>query len=253
MAKKPHLTKADGITADVVVELSQFYSSNELRSVQSKLTGTARAIRELTDNRSLQGRIGEKLSLEQRQLLKDAAQLIDSVNDNITHAKERKKRSEDAKAARRKQREKEARVLSEQSLPLPYETLEQKLEIIKLALILHRLDIYQEFRSAAKFHHSLREEVTNFSRLIGWKIPDWKLSQLTNHRRDILESIQYAITYERADRSVQQQLDELQQRITDIRDQVLTDPLAVETLRIWTEAFSPEADQVPSPEKGGND
>lgn len=160
MAKKPDLTKADGITADVVVELSQFYSSNELRSVQSKFTGTARAIRELTGNRSLQGRIGEKLSLEQRQLLKDAAQLIDSVNDNITHAKERKKRAEDAKAAWRKQRQKEAQRLSEQAFPMPYETLDQKLEILRLAMALNMLSLHLSFMSKQEFHRDLRSGAT---------------------------------------------------------------------------------------------
>jgi hypothetical protein len=238
MARMPNLTQADGITADVVVELSQFYSSNELRSLQSKLTGNARELRNLVDSHTLLGRIGAKLSIEQRQLLKDAAQLIDSVNENITHAKERKKRSEDAKAAWRAHRQKEAHRLSEQAFPLPHETLEQKLEIIRLALVLHRLGIYQDFRPALKFHHSLREEVTNFSSLIGWTIPEWKLSQLISHRRDLLESIRSAITSELDDRSVQQQLADLNQRISETREQALADPQAEETLGIWSAAFS---------------
>ncbi|WAJ37221.1 hypothetical protein OU800_21855 [Pseudomonas sp. GOM7] len=247
MPKMSNLTRADGITADVVVELSQFYSSNELRSVQSKLTGNARELRNLVDSHTLLGRIGAKLSLEQRQLLKNAAQLIDSVNENITHAKERKKRSEDAKAAWRKQREKEAQNVCNKAFPLPHETLEQKLEIIKLALVLHRLGVYQDFRPGLKFHHALREEVTDFSRLIGWSIPKWKLSRLADHRRDILQSIQSAITYELDDRSVQEQLEELQQRVANSRDHVLADPLAVETLRIWSEALAEDANSEGQP------
>ncbi|MGP0172732.1 hypothetical protein ACSVIJ_12700 [Pseudomonas sp. NCHU5208] len=247
MTKVSHLTQADGITADVVVELSQFYSSNELRSVQSKLTGNSRELRNLVDSHTLLGRIGAKLTREQRQLLKDAAQLIDSVNENITHAKERKKRSEDTKAAWRKQRGKEAQILSGKAFPLPHETLEQKLEIIKLALVFHRLGVYQDFRPGLKFHHALREEVTDFSRLIGWSIPEWKLSRLADHRRDILQSIQFAITYELDDRSVQEQLEELQQRVVDSRDQVLADPQAVETLRIWSEALADDANSEGRP------
>jgi flagellar biosynthesis chaperone FliJ len=250
---KPSLTQANNITADLVLELGKLYSSNELRSVQTKLTGTAREIRKLTGERTLLGRLGDSLTREQRQLLQDAARLIDSVNTNITHAKERKKRAEDTKAAWRKQREKDAKTLCDHAFPLPYETLEQKLEVIKLALVLHQLRIYQDFRTAALFHHSLREDVTDFSKLIGWKIPAWKLSRLTSYRLDIQQSIQHAITRELDDLSVQAQLDNLQKRIADIQEQVLAAPLAVETLRIWSDAFSPEADQNPSSENGGHD
>lgn len=242
MAKMPNLTQADGITADVVVELSQFYSSNELRSVQSKFTGTSRAIRELTDTRSLQGRIGEKLSLEQRQLLKDAAQLIDSINDNITHAKERKKRAEDAKAAWRRQRQKEAHRLTEQAFPLPYETLEQKLEIISLAMVLNQLSLYLGFMSKQEFHRDLREGATDFPQNGFWTQPKWRLNQLTSHRRSMLDEIQSAITGELHNLSVQEQLDGLQPQIAIARQSLLDDPMAIETLRIWSTAFSENAD-----------
>lgn len=240
---KPPLTQASGITADLVLQLGKFYSSNELRSVQSRLTGTAREIRNLAGGNTLQGRLGEQLSLEQQQLLRDTAQLIESVNTNIEHAKERKKRSEDAKAAWRKQRDKEAHALSQQAFPLPDETLDQKLEIIKLTLVLHRLRTYLGFYSAAELHQKLRQEVTDFSKLVGWTIPKWKLYQLTCHRRDMLQEIQAAITSELDERSVQEQLAKLQQRIADIRDQVLADPLAVETVRVWADALSSAADR----------
>lgn len=246
MAKKPDLTKADGITADVVVELSQFYSSNELRSVQSKFTGTARAIRELTGNRSLQGRIGEKLSLEQRQILKDAAQLIDSVNDNITHAKERKKRAEDAKAAWRKQRQKEAQRLSEQAFPMPYETLDQKLEILRLAMALNMLSLHLSFMSKQEFHRDLRSGATEFPQNGFWTQPKWRLNQLTSYSRHMLENIQSAITGELHNLSVQEQLDGLQSQIAIARQSLLDDPMAIETLRVWSEALSAD-------DQGGND
>ncbi len=245
MAKKSSLTRADGITADAVLELSKLYSSNELRSVQSKFTGTARAIRELTDSRSLQGRIGEKLSLEQRQLLNDAAQLIDSVNDNITHAKERKKRTEDTKTAWRKKRQKEAQFLSEQTFPLPHETLEQKLEIIRLALALNLLGLYLDFISTQEVHKHLREGATKYPQNGFWTQPKWRLSQLTSYRRDMLEQIQSAITGELHNLSVQEQLDGLRPQIDVARQRLLDDPVAIETLRIWSEALSAdEASEV---------
>lgn len=246
MAKKPSLTSADCITADAVLELSKLYSSNELRSVQSKFTGTARAIRELTDSRSLQGRIGEKLSLEQRQLLKDAAQLIDSINDNITHAKERKKRAEDTKAAWRKQRQKEAHRLSEQAFLLPYETLEQKLEILRLAMALNQLGLYLGFMSKPELHRDLREGATDFPQNGFWTQPGWRLDRLKSHRCDMLEKIQSAITGELHNLSVQEQLDGLQPQIAIARQSLLDDPMAIETLRIWSEALSAD-------DQGGND
>ncbi|OLU25460.1 hypothetical protein BVH03_17545 [Pseudomonas sp. PA15(2017)] len=242
MTKKPSLTKADGITADVVVELSQFYSSNELRSVQSKFTGTARAIRALANSRTLQGRIGEKLSLEQRQLLKDAAQLIDSVNDNIMHAKERKKRTEDAKAKWRKQRKQEARLLSEQAFPLPHETLEQKLEIIRLAMALNPLRLYLGFMSTQEFHRDLRKGATEFPQNGFWTQPKWRLDQITSRRREMLENIQSAITGELHNLSVQEQLDGLRSQVYIARQRLLDDPMAIETIRIWSEALSADVE-----------
>ncbi|MHB0818521.1 hypothetical protein ACYCFK_09595 [Stutzerimonas stutzeri] len=239
---KSSLTQASGITADLVLDVGKLYSSDELRSVQTKLTGTTREIRKLTTDTGLLGRLSASLSREQRQLLHDAAQLIDSVNTNITHAKERKKRSEEAKKKWRAQRDKEARWLVEKSFPLPLETYEQKLEIIKLAMVLHQLRIYQGFFSAQEFHLACRKDVTETPQF-GWTPEKWKLHQVTHHRLYMLQELQSAITNEWDQQSVQEQHQNLQQRIADIRDQALADPLAVETLHIWAEALSPEATQ----------
>jgi uncharacterized protein (DUF1778 family) len=73
------LTKAAGITADVVMELGAFFSAQDMCKVQTGLTNAARELRSLTHHSSLLGRLGEKLSHEQRELLTNAAALLDSV------------------------------------------------------------------------------------------------------------------------------------------------------------------------------
>lgn len=72
---KPSITDARSITADLILEVGKYYSAQQLRSLQAKLSGTAREIRALTSGCHLPRRIGAQLSIEQIQLLQDAAKL----------------------------------------------------------------------------------------------------------------------------------------------------------------------------------
>ncbi len=94
MTKTP-ITQARDVDAELVLQLDKFGSAADLRSQQAKLTGAAREIRKLTGGGTdLFGKLGSYLSFEQKQLLQDAARLLDSVNKQIEHAKEKRDRDE---------------------------------------------------------------------------------------------------------------------------------------------------------------
>lgn len=77
MAKTP-ITQARDVDAELVLQLNKFGSAADLRSQQAKLTGAAREIRKLTGGGTdLFGKLGCYLSFEQKQLLQDAARLLD--------------------------------------------------------------------------------------------------------------------------------------------------------------------------------
>ncbi|WP_204309991.1 hypothetical protein, partial [Stenotrophomonas maltophilia] len=75
------------------------------------------------------------MSFEQKQLLQDAARLLDSVNKQIEHAKEKRDRYEKKAKKRRELRERLAKQLVASNYPLPGNTLEDRLEILQIALI----------------------------------------------------------------------------------------------------------------------
>jgi len=132
-AQKHDLTQATGITAEVVLEQGKFYDAKDFRKVQTGLSSAARELRALTQyGNSIHGRLGARLSQEQRELLSNAAALLDSVKYNVEHAKERKAREEKAAAKLREQHERQAKQLVAQHFQLPTTTVEQQIEVLKL-------------------------------------------------------------------------------------------------------------------------
>lgn len=144
---KPSITDARSITADLILEVGKYYSAQQLRSLQAKLSGTAREIRALTSGCHLPRRIGAQLSIEQIQLLQDAAKLIESVNSNIKHAKEKRGRVESQAKVRQQARYAEAKRLVAETYLKPFVSepadLEPLLEILKTALTLNRADVFR--------------------------------------------------------------------------------------------------------------
>ncbi|MFO6224837.1 hypothetical protein ACLBVN_34395, partial [Pseudomonas aeruginosa] len=89
-----------------------------------------------------------------KQLLQDAARLLDSVNKQIEHAKEKRDRDE----KRRELRGRLAKQLVASNYPLPANTLEERLEILQIALIYNRAKVFDPLYSTRELH----------SRLKGW-------------------------------------------------------------------------------------
>lgn len=242
---KPSVTEAKDLNTEVVLELSKFYSSKDLRNLQTKLTGTSRELRGLISGNALLGRIGEKLSFEQRQLLQDAAKLIESVNANIGHAKEKRKRTENDAKRRQQARNAHARSLVAETFTLPGKSLDQQLDILKTVLTFNRAGIFKDCYSPPEFNLNLRACLapSYICKLIGWDSPQafWK-NKLLSLRFDFMVSIEHEIAYDDGS-STHDRLNALKQKVADCISRV---PLTVEeeeTLRLWLEALSPEGQQ----------
>lgn len=235
---KPLITEAKNINAEVVLELGKFYSTKDLRGLQAKLTGTTREIHVLTSGNTLLGRIGQYLSAEQLQLLRDAAKLIESIGFNIEHAKEKRHRSEVATKKRQKDRDSQAQKIAASAYPLPRETLEQKLEIISLALILNRAGCFQPFYAPLELSLKFRNYVTETPRLIGWKSPNhfWT-NKITSICSDLRNEIEQYIAFNDG-ANVHDRLHALQAKADALQAEVLNDPYEIKTLRLWSEALT---------------
>lgn len=237
---KPSLTQASSITTEVVLQLGRYHSSNELRSVQAKLTGTVREILKLTSGNTLQGRIGDNLSDEQRQLLRDAAQLINSVNIHIEHAKEKRVQDEKAAKARQKARDAEAKWLVAKTYPFPYKSLDQLLAILKTALTFNRAGCFLDCYPPQEYNLILRGclSPSNTRKLIGWNSPkDYWKSRAISLRHDFLQEIEREISYDDGS-GVQDRLAALKQKVADRLSRVLVSVDEEETLRLWSDAFA---------------
>lgn len=238
--KRKDLTEATGITADMVMELGKFYSAREIRSLQTGLTSAARELRALTHTDSLLGRLGANLTREQHDLLRDAAALLDSVKYNVEHAKERKVRAEKAAAKRRADRDRQAARLIAQAFPLPVDTLEDQLELLKLVLVAHTIAIPPLFRDLGRLHQRLRRHMQHNNRLIGLTQAQWQARNVSSERFDLQRAFQEFLTWVDSE-SPEARLHVLQEQLANNRDRVLADPASVETIRLWAEALTPPA------------
>lgn len=238
---KPSITDASSLTADVILDVGKYYSAQQLRNVQAKLSGTVREIRYLTSGNNLPGRIGAQLNLDQRQLLQDAAKLIESINTNIKHAKEKRSRVEGQAKRRQEARYSEAKRLVAESFPLPVESLDQLLEIVKTVLTFNRAGIVHDGRSARELNIKLREYLSpsHTRKLIGWPSPQafWK-SKVHSLRHDFIQTLEHEIGYDDGS-SVQDRLDALKQKVAECLARVHLSADEEETLRLWSQALAP--------------
>jgi hypothetical protein len=235
MTDKPNsLTKASGITADVVSELGTYYSAKDMRQVQTGLTSAARELRALTQHGSLLGRLGEKLSLEQRELLTNAATLLDSIKYNVEHAKERKARDEKAVAKQRQQWEREAEQLVKTHFSLPADTVAEQLSLLELYLVARVVlgpAVY--LKGYSQLRKVMQEEPPRWSNIT---VTQWRRNQASSLLADMQSAIKNYLSWE-LKITPAQCLDEVQRNLDERRAEVLAHPQAVETLRIWTEAL----------------
>ncbi|PBQ08164.1 hypothetical protein [Pseudomonas syringae] len=239
---KTNLTEASGITPQLMQKLNEQYNSSELRAAQTKLTNTSRELRNLSSGhqmgRGLVSRLGDYLSVEQRELLTQAAQLLESVNSHVEHAKE--KRVRDEKAAKRRQDARNARAkqLIAATYPLPTESLDQKLDLIKTALHFNRIGTHDWVYSTSDFNSHVRSSLlTPFSQLIGWSsLTAYRVSCLGYLRTQLVESLANDISYDDGS-DVEDRLATLQSKVLEERAKAELTAEEQETLRLWKEAL----------------
>lgn len=228
--QKHDLTQATGITAEVVLEQGKFYDAKDFRKVQTGLSSAARELRALTQYNTLLGRLGAQLSHEQRELLSNAAALLDSVKYNVEHAKERKAREEKAAAKLREQRERQAKQLVTQHFPLPTTTVEQQIEVLKLYITIRPITDGWLLKEDGRLRDMMQSPAPSWT-----TTKKWRLDQVTSLIADLKSSVEYHLVF--VDQSPSQRLESLQKRITEVREAKLSNPSAQETIRVWTEAL----------------
>ncbi|MGM3425983.1 MULTISPECIES: hypothetical protein [Pseudomonas] len=228
--QKHDLTQATGITAEVVLEQGKFYDAKDFRKVQTGLSSAARELRALTQYGNLLGRLGEQLSREQRELLSNAAALLDSVKYNVEHAKERKAREEKAAAKLREQRERQAQQLVAKHFQLPTTTVEQQIDVLKLYIATRPVtDGWM-----LKEDHHLRDMMQ--SHAPKWSSErSWRLDQVSSLIADLKYSVERHLVH--PGHTPAERLKALQERIAEVREAQLSKPSAQETLKVWTEAL----------------
>lgn len=243
---KPNLTEATGITPELVRKLNEHYNSAQLRAAQTKLTNTSRELRNLSSGHKmgcdLISRLGDYLSVEQRELLTQAAQLLESVNYQVEHAKE--KRVRDEKAAKRRQDARNARAkqLIAATYPLPTESLDQKLDVLKTVLLFNRIGAYDGFYTTAELNSRVRRDLlTPLSKLMGWtSLTAYRVSCLTSLRHELVESLTSNISYDDGS-DVEDRLATLKSKAQEERAKADLTAEESETLRLWKEALAVEA------------
>lgn len=230
-SQKHDLTQAIGITAEAVLEQGNFYDAKDFRKVQTGLSSAARELRALTQyNNTLLGRLGAQLSHEQRELLSNAAALLDSVKYNVEHAKERKAREENAAAKLREQRGRQAKQLVAQHFQLPTTTVEQQIEVLKLYIATRPVIDGWFLKQDGHLCDMMLSPAPSWT-----TTNKWRLDQVISLIADLKSSVEYHLVF--VDQAPSQRLDFLQKRIAEVREVQLSKPSAQETIRVWTEAL----------------
>ncbi|UXZ97275.1 hypothetical protein K3169_05070 [Pseudomonas phytophila] len=240
---KTNLTEASGITPELMLKLNEQYNSSLLRAAQTKLTSTSRELRNLSSGhkmgRGLISRLGDYLSVEHRELISQAAQLLESVNAQVEHAKE--KRVRDEKAAKRRQDTRNARAkqLIAATYPLPIESLDQKLELLRTVLLFNRIGAYDSFYSTVELNSQIRSTLlTPFSKLIGWtSVTAYRVSCLGSLRIHLVEALTNDISYDDGS-DVEDRLAALQAKVREENATAALTAEEHETLRLWKEALA---------------
>ena len=231
---RDHLTKATGITADVVMKAGAYSNAQKMRSVQTGLTNAARELRAFTQRGTLLGRLGEKLSREQIELLDNAAALLDSIKDNVQHAKERKDREEKATAKKRRQWEREAEQLVKNHFSLPVSTVAEQLGILELYLVAEAVLGQACYMPS---NQQLRRRMQDDAPRWAHTTAQWHRSQVVDLLNDFHSTLRYHLG-SNLDMTPAQRLKELKCTMDAKRAEVLSSPQSIETIRVWTEALT---------------
>ena len=247
---KHAITEAAGITADEVLRIGKLYSSNELRGIQKKLTSASGDLHKLANGwkmgAGLLGSLGDLLSIEQRELLRSAAQLVDSIGHNVTHAKEKRVRSEKETKRRQDARDAQSKQLVAHTFPLPTETHEELLETIKAALILNRARQFYTSYNPSEFNVYIRNELKTPERLYGLTVEQHRVSNIRSIRYSLIDDVTRHLAYDDGS-SVEERLRLLQEKVAEAVAMTALTADERETLRQWKAALFQSGEQGEAP------
>ena len=247
---KHAITEAAGITADEVLRIGKLYSSNELRGIQKKLTSASGDLHKLANGwkmgAGLLGSLGDLLSIEQRELLRSAAQLVDSIGHNVTHAKEKRVRSEKETKRRQDARDAQSKQLVARTFPLPTETHEELLETIKAALILNRARQFYTSYNPSEFNVYIRNELKTPDRLYGHTVEQHRVSNIRSIRYSLIDDVTRHLAYDDGS-SVEERLRLLQEKVAEAVAMTALTADERETLRQWKAALFQSGGQGEAP------
>jgi len=233
--KSNQLTQATGITADLVLELGRHYSAKQMRSVQTGLTTAASELRSLTRHEDLLGRLGDRLTHEQRELLTNAAKLLDSIKHNVEHAKERKDRVEKDLAKKRDMWERQAKQLVNTHFEMPMETVAEQLRILELYLVARVVLSQAVYLSDhAQLRKQMAEDPPAWS---NQSMALWRQSRVGSLMADLRSALCDFLRWD-LNSTPANRLAEVQATIEASRTKILSQPQDVETLRIWSDALT---------------
>lgn len=243
---KPPITHAVSVTPDDVARLGNLFSSKDLRSVQTKLTATATELRNLANGRQRGGglvaSLGALLTPDQCQLLLNASRLVDSVGQSVTHAKEKRVRTEKDAKRRQDARWARSKQLVAVTYPLPAETQEQMLEILQAALILNRARQFYVSYSPLEFNRYLRNDLKAPDRLYGMSVEHYRSSNVRSLRCSLIDDVTRHLSYDDGS-SVEDRLRLLQEKVAEAVGKTPLTTEERETLRLWKEALLPNDGQ----------
>ncbi|APQ06978.1 hypothetical protein [Pseudomonas syringae] len=231
------LTKATGITADLVMEIGTYHKAKDMRSVQTGLSSAARELRAFTEHTSLRGRLGSNLSQAQRELLTNAAALLDSIKYNVEHAKERKDRTEKAKAKKRALWEREADQLVKKHFSFPMKSVTEQLQVLEIYLTAH---VMLGHMFLFKNHLDLRKLMQDQRPQWVKTTTEWRNSQVSSLLSDLHYGFRDYLSWD-SETTPAERLKEMQRQLEAIRAEVLARPESVVTLRIWTDELKSAA------------
>lgn len=224
---------AASITTEQVLNVTRYLTAKELRAYQGKLTATSKELDRLIDKTGL----GRLMGLEEQELIRQAAGLVRTINLRIEHAKEKKQREEKGRADRFRALDQQAHELTQQAYPLPIETPEQQLEVVRTALVLNQARVLQIYYSPREFTAKLRLSAKPDPQ----KARDWSASREIHYLRSeihqsVRDHINSSLNLETFSHDIPTNLATLQAKCDELRPQVLAQE--AETIRLWSEALA---------------
>ncbi|WP_137887665.1 hypothetical protein [Pseudomonas sp. 2FE] len=138
------------ITTEQVLEIFKYYDAASLKAQQTKLSGAATQLEKLTT-----GPLRGLLELEESALIKQAGELIRSLNLRVEHAKEVKKRDEVRRQQLQKEHEIRIKHAIQDLLPRPEPSCDAAMDSALLLLGLHKEKIALDFYSVPEVQKAI--------------------------------------------------------------------------------------------------